>query len=289
MKRDVVIFIVLLLISAAGVSQAGEEMESKVTWGPNCETLTVTYHKGEYKYPEGMLKDPFPQPGEKPVFEFDKKWPFVLMRARWSEPATGWPAKYRSNALDIILMFACDAQIYEHVYPNVIRTSQFTFPPEYLEETKNVDQHNLAKAMCGKEIAYEITAKGGFGAGDFKIKTKIHIGLSNDEKAVFYHDCPEYISDYLKSRDFFFAVRDAGDRLEFETLMICISTPQGFFRDVALDRIKDDGEYFVDRLYDCLHGEPTEEDIEEYLDFVKKRRHDLAALSEQHEIEQPAA
>ncbi|MDD5084935.1 MAG: hypothetical protein PHE61_02690 [Candidatus Omnitrophica bacterium] len=286
MKRNVVIFVVLLLfVSVTGISRAEEEKKFKVTWGPGYETLTITYPGGEYQYTRDMLKESFPAPGEKPVFKFEKEWPLVLMHARWSEPATGWPAKYRPHALDIILMFACDAQLYAHVYPDVIRSSQFTFPPEYLEETKETVHKNLVEMMRGKEVGYEVVAKGGFGAGDFKIKTKIHIGLSQDGKTVFYHDSPEYISDYLKSRDFFFAAHDAGDRIEFEAIMACTSTPRGFFRDAALDRMEEDGEYFVDRLYDCFRSEPTEAEIEKYLDLVKKQRHDLSTLSKQHKIE----
>lgn len=286
MKNNFIVFIALLLfVSAAGVSRAEEEKKYKITWGPNYETLTITYPGGEYQYPGSMLREPFPAPGEKPVFKFEKKWPLVLMHAKWSEPATGWPVKYRPHALDFILMFACDAQLYTHVYPDVIRTSKFTFPPEYLEETKEITHNNLIEMMRGKEVGYEVVADGGFGAGDFTIKTKIRIGLSQDGKTVFYHDCPEYISDYLKSRDFFFAAHDAGNCIEFEAIMACTSTPRGFFRDAALDRMEEDGEYFVNRLYDCFHGEPTEAEIDKYIAFVKEQRHNFAALSKQHKIE----
>lgn len=255
----------------------------RVKWGPDYTSLDVEYSGGTLQYAEDMIKQSFPAPGEKPDIKFEEHWPLVLMRARWSESLKDWPPKYRSQALDIVLMFASDAQLYESIFPKLISSSEFTFPPRFLNEAKDSCNHNLVEVLRGEVIGYEVTAKAGFGASDYKIKTKIRIGLSEDGKTFFYHDSPAYISDYLESRDFLLAAHNAGDRINYEAVMACVCAPRGIFRDEAMGRVEESGRYFVDRLYECLKGAPSEKEIDDYLEMVRKgERGDVRALIEYH-------
>ena len=142
-------------------------------------------------------------------------------------------------------------------------------PPEFKKQALD-PAYRLAEALRGKEVGYDVTAKGGFGAKDYKIETKIRIGLSKDGKSVFYFDKPDYISDYLEIREFLFGGHDAGEKMYFEvvTLSVC-KTPQRFKGEI-MRRAKETGQYFVERLYEDLNEAPTEEQIEKYLKFVLK-------------------
>ncbi|MDD5085794.1 MAG: hypothetical protein PHE61_07110 [Candidatus Omnitrophica bacterium] len=261
-------FLVLLPVM---VSAAEEEGGFSVQWGPNCETLTIRYTGGEYQYPRDMLTEVFPPPGDPPHGKFGKEWPIIIMWSRWTESMENFPAKYRPHALDLALMFACDAQLYENAYPDVIRSSKFTYPPEFTDAARQDLSYNLVEKMRGKAVQYEVAAKAGFAMADYTIKTKILVGSSADGKTFFFNDRPEYISDYLDERDFFFAAHDAGDRIEYEAIMVCVCKPRGWFKDETLNRIKETGRYFVERLYACLKGMSTEGQIERYLALIRDK------------------
>jgi len=265
----------------AGLSEAAIKKDSmNVKWGADYESLSFNFLGREHHYPEDAIKGKFPPIGKKPEFEFTEEWPVVAMRARWSITTKGWPEEYRPEAIDLILMYACDAQLYEYIYPDSIKSSKFTFPPEFLKEAEGAG-YRLAEVMRGKEVGYEVIARGGFGAHDYKIKTKIRIGLSQDGKTVFYFDQPEYISDYLKSREFLFAGYDGGDVMHFEIRMFCICSPRNFFRGEAMKRVKENGQYFVERLYGELDDAPTKEEIEEYLKAVKRGERPASVLAKE--------
>ena len=247
-----------------------------VTWGGDYRSLCFAAGKEKGCYPEVMLCTVFPAPGAQPEFRFEAEWPFVSMAARWSVATKGWPEKYRSDAIDLVMMYACDAQLYEYIFPDSISASSFTYPPGFLREAADF-RYDLAGAMRGQEVAYEVIARGGFGAADYVIRTKIRIGVSADGKAVFYHDNPSYISDYLKTRDFFFAGRDAGDRLVFEVRMWCECAPALFFRGETMRRVEENGRYFVRRLHEDLDEPPTQGDIENYFRLVKEGKQSYEA------------
>lgn len=254
---------------ADSVQSEEEVRDLQAKWGKDYETLSFNYLGEKIEYPKELMKSKFPPIGKKPEITHGGEWPVVAMRARWSISAKEWPSEYRSEAIDLILMYACSASLYEYIFPKIIKNSKVTMPPEFKKEAAE-RTHRLAEVMRGKEVGYEVTAKGGFGADDYKIKTKIRIGLSKDGKSVFYFDEPTYISNYLDVREFLFGGHDAGDTMHFEvvTLSVC-KTPQMFKGEITR-RARQTGEYFVKRLYEDLSDAPTKEEIETYLDFVLK-------------------
>lgn len=262
---------VMLAAMAALPALAGEKTEKPViTWGDGHRSVTYAFRGKEITYPRDMLKGKFPPPGAEPEYNFKMEWPVVTMRARWSMSMKGFPVKYRPYAIDHFLMFAGNAQIYEHIFPGQITSSLFKYPPGFLKKAEDPGRFHLAEKMRGKHIAYEITANAGFGAGEYTIETKILVGLSDDGKTVFYHDEPSYISDFLTTRDFLFAARDAGDEMHFEVIMACICSPRRTFRNETMKRVKESGKYFVDRLYKATNSSPTAEKIEETMFKIKK-------------------
>ena len=266
---------VAALCGFSAPSRAGQEALD-VRWGADFRSLCFVFLGCRVCYPDEMARASFPPPGAGPEFDFGFDWPLVSMTARWSSVTTGWPEKYRPDALDLVVMYACDAGLYEYVFPQSIRASSFTYPPEFLREAAD-SRYDLAGALRGREVAYEVTARGGFGASDYTIKTSLRIGVSADGKTVFYHDRPSYISDYLKSRDFFFTGRDAGDRLVFDVRMLCECAPTYFFRGETMRRIRENGRYFVQRLHEDLNEPPAAKDIETYFAFVKEGRQSYEA------------
>lgn len=264
------VFALSIFLLPTVVSAAEKDGEFSVQWGPNCETLTIRYTGGEYQYPRDMVTEVFPPPGDPPHGKFGKEWPIIIMWARWTESMENFPAKYRPHALDLALMFACDAQLYENAYPDVIRSSKFTYPPEFTEAAQKDLDYNLVERMRAKAVQYEVAAKAGFAMSDYTIKTKILVGSSADGKTFFFQDRPEYISDYIEERDFFFAAYDAGSEMKYEAIMVCVCKPS-WFKEETLNRIRDAGKYFVERLHACLKGMLTEGQIERYLALIRNK------------------
>jgi len=243
-----------------------------VKWNANYTGLTFTFQGKKVKYPSDMTKVSFPPVGAPPEFHFKKQWPIVTMDARWTAPVTNWPAKYRPQAIDLILMFACDAEVYSYIFPQTVSSSGFISPPEYVKEADAPTKYNLAESMRGKQLNYVITMKAGFGAADYTIKTKIYIGSSKDGKIVFYHDMPENIDKHLKVREIIVEARDAGDRIYFEARLLCVCSPAKLLKGERMSRVERDGKYFVMQMYEKFNKEFTVEGIESYLDKVKGKR-----------------
>jgi hypothetical protein len=259
---------VLVAVLASSPAPGQEGDNGQIQWGNDYQSLTALFWGHKLEYPADMLTAEFPPPGAAPAMLSKKVWPVVALRAKWTISAQDWPRKYRPCATDLILMFACDAQLYEYVFPGVVRSSRFTSPSEFVRMAQDPLNHNLAQALRGQEVRYAFTATAGFGAKDYQMTTKIRIGVSSDGKTVFYCDSPQYISDYLKVRDYFFACHDAGDALRLEGVMVCVCTPT-WFKDTTMDRTAKSGEYFATRMYQILQKAPTEKTIEDYLALVK--------------------
>jgi hypothetical protein len=259
---------VFMFAGAAPPAAAEDDYQVRVQWSEDYRRLSAEFKGHKLEYPADMLGDEFPPAGAEPNMRVWKEWPVVALRAKWTSSLQDWPEKYRPIARDLILMFSCDAQLYEYVFPGVVRSSRFTSPPEFVQAAEAPLQGNLAELLRGKEVKYAFTAKAGFGAGDYQMTTRIRIGVSADGKTVFYHDSPQYISDYLKTRDYFFGCSGSGDALRFEGVMICVCTPT-LFKGTTMDRVANSGEYFVTRMYDLLKKGPTEKGIDDYLALVK--------------------
>jgi len=254
----------------------------RVEWGPNHESMTLRFRTRVRRYPHDVMEGDFPTPGAAPKYVMIEEWPVVACRARWTASLSNWPAEYRPEALDLILMYACDAQLYEYIYPGIVLKSHCTLPEEYVKKAKDPLHYKLAPALRGKEIAYEMTATAGFAASDYKIKTKITIGLSRDGKTVFFYDHPNYISEHLSARHFSFAAYDRGDRLQFEGIMVCVCTPRALFKGETLRRIATSGRYFVDRIYKDINEPLTAKDVDEYMKIVRSKYRSLDAIMKRH-------
>jgi hypothetical protein len=244
----------------------------RVRWSDGHRALAFRFRGREYQCPKDMVEGKFPPAGARPEFHVEKKWPVVTMEARWTASTKGWPPKYRPDALDLILVYATDAQLYADIYPEIIKSSAITVPPEFLKEAQNATTHDLVEAMRGRSLEYDVTAKGGFGASDYQLKGKITAGLSGDGKTVFYYDKPDLISKHLKNREYVFGARDAGEHIHFDVKMVCVCGPQSaILRGEAMKRVEDAGRYLVEKMYEDLDNAPTEKEIEDYLEMAKKR------------------
>ena len=197
-----VVYLTLLMVLAVGFIQvkaaAGADNDPNIiNWDKEYQSVSFAWLDRQGAYPDDLAKGEFPASGKEPTIKTEKEWPVVTFSARWTTSTKNWPSKYRSQALDLILMYACDAELYQSIFPETIKASHFTYPPEYLKEANDTHAHDLADILRGQEVAYEVTAIAGTGLADYSIKTKIRLGVSKDKKTVFYCDQPEYISDYL--------------------------------------------------------------------------------------------
>ena len=279
-----VVYLALLIVLASGLipvkAAEGMDNDPNITWDEKYHAVSFVWLGQKGAYPEDMAKGEFPESGKEPKIEIKKEWPVVVIRARWTISTKDWPAKYRSQALDLILMYACDAELYHIIFPETIKTSHFIYPPEYLKEAKDPHAHDLAGVLRGKEVAYEITAKTGTHLPDYTIKSKMRLGVSKDKKTVFYCDRPEYISKYLTQRLMFFAVRDAGDSLQFEVRAIFLCKPRRLFKGTTLDNIEKDTHYMIEQFYAKLEHASTEKQIEAFLDRIKIKKLPVEGLKD---------
>ena len=273
-----------VLAGPASPPAAAQDNDVHVQWSGDFQTLNAVFKGHRLEYPADMLKDDFPPAGAEPDMFLKKEWPIVAMRAKWTTSLRDWPAKYQPNASDLVLMFACDAQLYEYIFPGVLRSSRLISPPEFVQEAQAPLESNLTDALRGKEVKYSFTAKAGFGASDYQMTTKIRLGASADGKTIFYCDSPQYISDYLKTRDYFFACSNTGDVLRFEGVMLCVCTP-AWFKDTTMDRVGKSGEYFVKRMYELLKKAPSEKSIDDYLLLVKSGYQSLDDFLKRHGLD----
>ena len=108
----------------------------------------------------------------------------------------------------------------------------------------------------------------------------MRLGVSKDEKTVFYCDRPEYISNYLTQRLVFFAVRDVGDSLQFEVRAICLCKPRRLFKGTTLDHVEKDTRYLLEQLHAKLGHTPTKEKIEAFLKSIKIEKLPMKVLNE---------
>jgi len=224
-----------------------------VIWNSDYTSVDFTLDTLKGHYPEDMKNDIFPSAGTPPAFIVKKEWPNVTINAKWTVDIKNWTDDEKSNALDSILIRACNPSVYKRDYPETIQSTVFTPPPEYKKEEKDPVDYNLAKALRGKQLSYEVTANAGFGASNYKIKTKIYIGLSRDGKTLFYNDKPEYISNHLTVRNFLFAAHLEGDKIFFEVNIFCVCELSKLLRGTKMGRVESDSKYYIQQMYNQLN------------------------------------
>ncbi len=276
-----VVGIIVLVSVAMGVQAAQRQNEKPtVTWDKEYHAVRFAWLGYRGQYPEDLAKGVFPAAGAEPDIAITKDWPIVEISMRWTTSTKNWPSKYRSQALDLILMYASNVELYHTVFPKTIKAAHFTYPPEYIKEAQDPHASNLVDILRGKELAYKITAKAGPGLPDYTITTKMRLGVSKDAKAVFYSDLPEDISRYLTQRLVFFAVRDIGHSLQFEIRAICLAKPRRLFRGATMDGVEKNTRYLLERFHAKLGQAPTKAKIEAFLKSIKLEKLPMRVVSE---------
>jgi hypothetical protein len=266
-----------LLLCVAAPAEAAEPAKGlNVKWGEDYQSINFDFRGARYEYPKQFVEQTFPSIGQAPQMDVKAEWPIVTLRARWSMSGQGWPEEYRGEALELMLMYACDAALYSRTYPKTILESRFTSPPEF---RKAVDDpaYDLATVLRGAKAVYEIKASAGFGAADYRIRTEIRVGTSAEPKTVFYHDKPSYISDHLENREVICTGWDSGSQIHFEVVIICVNKPRLLFRDEAMRRVRNDSKYFIDTMYEHLNKPPTKKKVEDYYGEVRMPERQLPA------------
>lgn len=237
-------------------------------WSKDFEKLEFRFRGKRFELPKDLMSGSFPPAGVAPKIDVSREWPNVDLQARWTMSVKDWPEKYRAHAIDLALMFACDAALYEGIYPDVLHSSRFVYPPEFLKEAEDPN-FRLAESLRGKEVKYQINASAGFAAADYDIKSTIRIGFCEEAKAAFYHDRADKISEHLRAREYFFALRDGGDSIYCEAKLLCVCTPRRTFQGETMRRVGNSSEYFVKRIHEVFQHTPTEKGIDGYLALVK--------------------
>jgi len=278
MKR-IFLYSILFVLFVPKYASAVDESILNVQWDESYKSLTFEVSGETYAYPDVLFKNQFPPHGQKPEIKITDEWPFVLMKARWTASKEGWPEQYKDEVLDLVLMFVCNAQVYENIYPEIILSSKYTAPLQFIKEAKRPD-FDMVDALRGKHVEYEITANAGVGAKNYIIKTAIRIGTNDEGTAVYYHDKPYYISDHLKQREFLFAAYDNGDYINFEVIMLSECKPRSFMKKETMRRIRESSQYFVERMYESLDDAPTIDEIEDFFKTVIKNDSSFKSLKE---------
>lgn len=249
-------------VVGAAEPAADDTSDMKVQWGQTYETLSFHFGGEDISYPQAIMVETF-MAGDGPYsFETTLKWPIVICEARWTVSTADWPAEQRDKILDFVLMRMCDADSFAYLYPKKILASKLLEGPDLSAPAAEPGRpRSLAEVLRGQTIRYTMTAKGGFGANDSVIRSKMRIGVSADGKTAFYHDTAESISDNHLGRDFFFAVHDAGDHLRFEVRGHYISKPRSVFRNKAMNRTAETVRYVIKIKAARLGAPPTSDEI----------------------------
>ena len=238
-------------------------------WNDDYTELSFNYLGQPGSFAESIRSGSYPPPGAPPEIKFHKSFPVVAIRARWTASTDNWPKEYRADALDYIIMRSADADFYHEIYPKIIADSKITVPPEFVKEAGDHGNFSLVEALRGKDLKYQIRAKGGFGAKDYQIDTTITLGLSSDKATAFFTDEPSYISDYLKTREYVFAAHDADDHIRFDILVFCLCKPT-WLKGETMKRVEDSSSYLINRMYQLLSDAPTQKEIDLMNELMKK-------------------
>lgn len=259
----------LVAAIAAAPAVAAEPTGLDVQWNDDYTSLSFNYLGEPGSFAESIKSGSYPSPGSPPDIQFYKSFPVVAIRAKWTASTAGWPKEYRGDALDYVIMRSADADFYHEIYPKIIADSKITVPPEFVKEANAHRDFSLVEALRGKDMKYQITAMGGFGAKDYQIDTTITLGLSSDNKTAFFTDTPSYISDYLKTREYVFAAHDAGDHIRFDILVFCLCKPT-WLKGETMKRVESSSRYLIDRMYKLLSDAPTQKEIDQMNELMKK-------------------
>ena len=103
--------IACLLAVAVAAQSAGarETNDLNVQWGEGHTALQFVFRGDTLKYPQGITTGEFPAADGPPEVDIESGWPLTTYRVRWTVSTKDWPAEHRANALDFVLLRACDA------------------------------------------------------------------------------------------------------------------------------------------------------------------------------------
>ena len=259
----------LLCASASAMAADPYAYRPTVTWAADHHSLSFDLFGQKGAYPGDLDTTAFPAPGAPQEVTVTSAWPVAVIRARWSMATADWPKLYRSNVLDLLLLYACDVEMYDQMFAKTVAASEYTSPPEFLAEAADPLGHSLLGRMCGKEVRYKIVARAGVGAADYTIETRMRVGVSSNQSTVFIHNDPEHISAHLNDRQILCAAHDAGDVIRLEMRLICVCGPRTMLKGEMMSRITNNMVYFANRLYQDLGRAPSAESIGKFLSTMR--------------------
>jgi len=262
---------ILLCASASAIAADPYAYRPTVTWAADHHALSFDLFGQKGAYPGDVETGAFPAPGAPQEIIVTSAWPVAVIRARWSMSTADWPKQYRSNALDLLLLYACNVEMYDQMFAKTVAASEYTSPPEFLAEAADPLGNSLVGRMCGHDVRYKIIARAGFGASDYTIETKMRVGASSNQTTVFIHNDPEHISEHLADRQILCAAHDAGDVIRLEMRLICVCAPRKTLKGEMMSRITNNMIYFANRLYQDLGRAPSAETIEKFLSTMKTK------------------
>jgi hypothetical protein len=240
-------------------------------WAEDYSGLSTDFGGIAASYEEVMSQGRFPQPGEPIVIAISSVWPVVFVHARFATDTTNWPADYRSSALDLALMYACDASHYQETFGRYLLKATFDRPPEFVKEAEDPHNYKLVEALRGKPIKYQSTASAGIGAADYTVVSVSTIGLSEDGRTVIVYSDPESISEHLRDRKLVIGIFHHTDSvLYFDIRGICLCRERWLFRDEMLHRIGATMTYIGHQMHKEFCDAPSLEAIEDYLADVRR-------------------
>jgi hypothetical protein len=261
MMRFLLSLIAILVLTC---SLTFAQTDTTVVWNSNATEMSVVIDGETVSFPQLMFRDDFPEPDTGPDATIDKTWPVFTYHLRWSASTLDWPEESRDNALDYILMRACNINAYARLYHETVISARITYPPQFVAEAMDVNAVSLTGILRGQTIEYEMLTSGGFGAPDALIETALAIGASRNGKTIFYSDESQMIDENLDKRTVIFAAHDAGDRINFELWGEYVAKDRALFRGEAMNRLERANVYLANEMVRYLDDAPTAEEIEKY-------------------------
>lgn len=271
LARSALLPALFVLAAATGRGDDSAPAPLNEKWDANAQSLSFDFRGDARRYPDALNGDAARSWPTSIEIDAQQVWPVVTLHARWSIPTADWPSPYRASPLDLALLWMLDAGAYPQSYPEIILESTFNCPRELACEAYAPADFALGHALRGRRLGYEVLARAGFGAADYRVRANVRVGLSADGKTAFYHDAALSITEHLLTRDYVVAVRSVDDRLLFEVQVVCVCAPRMLFRGEAMRRVQSDGEYFIRRTAERFGSQMTANALADLLENLRKR------------------
>lgn len=243
--------------AVATIAQAAPRENLNVRWNNDNTGLSFSFQGRNFDYPNAVMDGAFPAPGRGMDLKVTNDWPVVAVRARWSVSTAGWTSEDRAAALDFLVLRAADADRYQRMYPDAVKSARVTSRPKLNADPNDPAPQAVVEALRGNRMFYTLTGDGGFGAADYDLDTEVRFGLSGDGKTAFYHDRANRISDHLSNREYLVVAHDAGDRVLVEVVALNTCRPAGLLKGVVRGRVESSARYLTKQMFAALNNAPS--------------------------------